>query len=577
MRWRRETGRKDSPGENDPQEEQKRNRKKEQAPLRQTLAGAYLFLILAVLPLYTQHGFTLIGEVKYLFFRNVSFLFLLLGLLAALAEREKGGSSSLTDRCAIGFGAASLLSAALSPYSATALWGFPGWHMGAVTQLLMVWGYFLISRWYERERWVERGILFSAFAVALLGLLNRYELDPFGFFDGMDWFSWNRRNLLSTVGNINWYCGCLCVTVPLLLACYWGMEGGGMGRFFAAVCAFVGTDALVLQGSASGGAALAVIYGVLFAGSLGDRERELRALELLAMLPAGCLLLTLQTRFLDQTILLPEGSGVLEVVMAPVWLPVLLVLLLAWGGLRYAVSRGLPWYYDGGKARKYLVLFIFLALGAAATLFLLCQRSEEFWRSLGAVSWLRFDDRWGGERGFLWRRTLEVFGSGGPVRLLFGVGPDCYAELMEQGAKLAILVSGQWEGAVFENAHNEWLTMLINEGLFGTVFYLGFLGSAFVRFFARCTGRREGASLQMAGAMALAAYGTHGTFSFQQVVSTPLLFLLIGVCEASCRREKIKTEQNAKEKANRNRSVKKQSRDGKQERKRKQWKIICGR
>ena len=69
----------------------------------------------------------------------------------------------------------------------------------------------------------------------------------------MDWWDWNRRNLLSTIGNINWYCSYLAVALPLLLYCFWA--GEGWRRIPAGIGAYVGTGAMLLQGSASGYAA----------------------------------------------------------------------------------------------------------------------------------------------------------------------------------------------------------------------------------------------------------------------------------------------------------------------------------
>ena len=73
--------------------------------------------------------------------------------------------------------------------------------------------------------------------------------------------------------------------------------------------------------------------------------------------------------------------------------------------------------------------------------------------------------------------------------------------------------------------------MLVNQGILGAAAYLGFFLSAFGRFWRM----REKNRRMTAGMMAVGAYLANQFFSFGQVVSTPLIFLVIAVCENECR------------------------------------------
>ena len=75
---------------------------------------------------------------------------------------------------------------------------------------------------------------------------------------------------------------------------------------------------------------------------------------------------------------------------------------------------------------------------------------------------------------------------------------------------------------MYANAHNEWLNHLVNLGIMGTGCYLGIFASGVWRY-RRCK----------AGILALCMYGTASLTCFQQCMSTPLLFMVLGICEAS--------------------------------------------
>ena len=117
--------------------------------------------------------------------------------------------------------------------------------------------------------------------------------------------------------------------------------------------------------------------------------------------------------------------------------------------------------------------------------------------------------------------ALDSFVQGDWKQKLIGAGPDCYAEyLMSVGVSPTTSIEGYWSGAVYANAHNEWLTNLVNLGLLGTAAYLGIFVSSCKRYRG-----------MLLGLLALGMYGLHSLVSFQQVLNTPFLFLVLGICE----------------------------------------------
>ena len=144
-------------------------------------------------------------------------------MLAVLWQRIRGERTTKrmwkkTDVFMLLYLVSAIFSYGISPCREDVLLGYPGWYMGLVTQGLLVGIYFAVSRYYDGSRsiWWIAGI--TAGIVTLIGLLNRLDIDVLGTFRGMENGEWNRTQLLSTIGNNNWYAGYISVTAGISLA-----------------------------------------------------------------------------------------------------------------------------------------------------------------------------------------------------------------------------------------------------------------------------------------------------------------------------------------------------------------------
>lgn len=98
------------------------------------------------------------------------------------------------------------------------------------------------------------------------------------------------------------------------------------------------------------------------------------------------------------------------------------------------------------------------------------------------------------------------------------------------------MVSGQWEGAVFANAHNEWLNILVTGGVAGLICYCGIFASAFALFWKN----QKRKPLLVLGMMMAAGYCAYGLVSFQQIVTAPAVFVIFGMLEGERQCEGLK-------------------------------------
>ncbi|MCD8131248.1 MAG: O-antigen ligase family protein [Lachnospiraceae bacterium] len=502
------------------------------------LITVYLLLILAVLPLYMQDGLVSIGSAKYYFFRDRTLLFVVLISICSVfcfkAYKADKIKLSVLDIAVLSFAAVSFLSFLCSDDKQTALWGFDGWYMGLISQLLFVWIYFAVSRWYDGEEyiWMIAGI--AAGVVFLLGILNRMNMDPLGIYEGISNWEWNHNHLLSTIGHYNWHCGYASVTAGISL--YYGYAGKGLARALGLLGAFLTFATLVSQGSEAAYPVLLVLMLILLFVSLNNRESLIRFLLVSMLLPAACIFWQLMEQFSPMELNLIEDGSMDGFLFFKGW-PVILALCAAlyFIELFREKSRKKDYAADG-RLKKYAFAAVMIMAVLGVAVLIACQLSDDFWQLLGGSSLLRFSYGWGNSRGGLWYMAFFGWLSGGLKELLAGVGPDCFSNLIYSAFDVDYYVadSGQ-AGELFANAHNEWLNMLVNEGVLGAVAY----ASVFVCAFRRIWKYKASKGILLAALLALGGYMINGVFSFQQAVSTPLVFAVLGMAEADIRRGNI--------------------------------------
>lgn len=484
------------------------------------VCNLYMIVVFAIVPLYMKEGYWRIGDVKYDIYRDASLVCFgislpvaAVGAVFALIKRK--WKLSRMDICMLLYAAANVISFLGSRYRSTAWSGYREWYMGLLTQLLLVCGYFLVSRCWQGGRaavWCGQAALL---AVGLLGIVNRLKIDPFGWFVGRNSMDWEYNHMLSTVGNINWLCGYLCVGVPLAVAGYLQAERK-WERIFLYASSLAGTLLLFIQGSDSGLLAFAAGGALLLVYAAGKQEYVRRVEWLLAGLLISFLGMTVGIRIRDSRYCFPyEDKSHVIMSWWWIWIPILLLLL------RSLYRRKAAGFALLGKFRRQAFVFMCCMISAGVLLGMILLL-------MGKIEYT-----WGSGRGGLWTLALYSFQKGDWWQKLFGVGPDCYAEYVYTHFDTSKYIQqlGRWANSIFTNAHNEWLNQLVNTGLTGLAAYMGIFAAGFLRYGRRC----EKESFFYLGVMALAMYFVNSMVSFQQVLNAPMLFLILGMCENRCR------------------------------------------
>lgn len=491
--------------------------------------AATLIVMCVAVSFYAKEGYNQIGNAKFTAYRTVLtigfFLFLTLGAayLVFFLRQKKEWKLSVTDCCVLAYLFFVTIAVFSGGFYEEALWGSFGWNMGWMSQLSFVLIYLALSRFGTYYRVILAAFCGSAFVVFSIAVLHRMQIDPVGFYDGLQ--GYQTAQFLSTMGQATWYASYLAVALPVGIAVFLFSEKSAL-RVLGGIYTAVGFASLVTQNSDSAYFALAGFMLVFFWVCLEKRETLNRFLEVCTLFFAAGKTMhflmrihpnpDLEYDFVTNMIL----NGNITWILLGLCL-FLTVFLYSRRNRSYSAVRIL-W------VRRMVIAGVAAALIAAVSFIFLQTKGllrGRLGETLGAVSYFNWNDDWGNGRGRIWGFSVRVFAGESLMHKLFGVGPDCFSSYVETfHAEEARLL---WGDKVLTNAHNEWLTTLIGTGILGALAYIGIFVTA-----VRRNLRAWQQDFLLVGVTAsVVSYMAYNFFCYQQVCCTPFVFMLLGMGE----------------------------------------------
>ena len=466
-------------------------------------------------------------------------------------------SKHITVIFAVCYTFAIILSYFFSNYKEAVLYGTKGWYMGFVFQMIVLIFFFILAG--SARKWKEEilGIpiimmLVVSTVVFILGILNRYGINPLHLENKGPQF-------ISTIGNINWYCGYWSVVFPIGLALFCTlkkntkkfMQGKEVDeettfegvtknnvedivlywikKSLLAVYIVIGYMAGITQGSDTGIVVICMILIMLGFVSIRKKEYAENFLEVIMML---CIILKIlaliqylypeKNTYASEIFLWLIGTDI-------VWL-VLVVAGIVYGVLKTAKgSRHFPIYVKGWRI---LSGILFLLLVGAILLVIFNTIYPGKIPQLNENTIFTFNNAWGNARGGTWTIGIWTWLSQNNLHKLFGVGPDGMEAYLYSGMNEELL---QYTRNIFgdvrlTNAHGEWITLLVNTGLFGTLSFIGMVVTAIWRFL------KSKNAIAIACGMSIFAYTIHNLFSFQQIMNVTHFFVVLAIGECVIRK-----------------------------------------
>lgn len=510
----------------------------------------YLAVIAGILPFYYTQGYGYIGSDKARFFKTFGFPLLTVGLaglviylglsLAEFLKEKKGkeflrwikGELSLTDIFALCYALVVIVSYLSTPYKETAWYGYEKWPNGLLPHVMVVISYFLLSRFMLGHEYFIGLVRKVAVVVFVLAIMDRLGIRPLKMEHASQWF-------LSTIGNINWFCGYWSVVAWIPVISYWNREvrTDKRNRGYLICDGLLATIALftaLIQGSDSGVLSFLVIFLVLFCLSAENGDRMQRLFELLIMTCGACVLGFIGDKIWVAEEVFPGQIVTLTVRTVLPWLAGMVLTLVYYFIRKQNMTGQFPqkFFVTVRKYLHWILLTGFVLYLVILTINTLLPSGLGPFAQRGLFT---FDKMWAAQRGGTWKAAFITWGDQDLWHKLVGVGPDGMWEYISSGvnASLMEMVSTQFGNQRLLNAHGEWITNLVNLGVLGAVSFAGIMVS-FI-----CRGMKRGKKNAVFYLFALIAlsYTVNNIFSFQTTMNISHIFIMMGVGESLLRKE----------------------------------------
>ena len=510
-------------------------KKTKNSTIQNYIVALYLFIMFCIYPLYVKDGYYNISGDKALFLiytvmaaSGVFVLFLIVECCKKFSKKKRHDTFlipwkdiSISEKLLLLYMAFMLVAYLCSGNMAELLWGTTGWFLGFGTLLLLFTTVFMISRLWDGKEWILYGAIVVSALVFMLGVCNRFSFYPVVIEPVF-------QTLISTIGNINWFCGYLAVIAPI-----------GVGMFIFSETErnkkpvkkyLLGAYAVLtfVTGFAQGSDSVFLWFGAFFFFMLWVALEKQTGLK-------NWLLLLIMWALSAQIIrvlkyLMPERYNYIDIFLTDnsltIWIAVLAV--AAYIGLSMTVWKSGGFELQS-KGKKIIRISMIAALVAAIGL---CLGISIYNTNVGIPilednNLFVLDESWGTDRCANMKASLIIYSEMSWWQKLIGVGPDGFNHFAYSNPVSANYLLGYYNDGELTNAHCELLTNLVNAGILGLLTYVGI----FVTFIVRCMKRGKEKPVLFLFAACVICYFVHNMVSFAQVMNFPFLFLILGLGE----------------------------------------------
>ncbi len=380
---------------------------------------------------------------------------------------------------------------------------------GLMTHLCYLLVFLMMSLFPPKMRVVLQAAAAALTLFCLLVAVQYTGVNPLGFYPE-GYSIYRNYEFQGTIGNIDMVSGYLCLVMPLLLGSFATREKGGWYLLGAGALGALLAFCIEVQ---SGLLALLLFCGLLVL--LGLRQPARRWRICLAL--AGVAL----AYGLRGVLFLPWLDSAATREAQPVRLVLSLKALVGCSAAGAMVALAFLFRRHPGKAVPWkLILCLLLAcalLGVTVLAWLPIPQGAGFLWEMHECLKGRAQDSFGSWRVGAWRHSLAMAAES-PI---FGNGPDTFYYALHD----RLQATGDTLGENFDSPHNEYLAILVNNGVPALLLYLALLAVLLLACF-----RRD----QWAAGSAIACFALQGLFSFSICLVTPMFWAVLGMAAAQC-------------------------------------------
>lgn len=497
------------------------------------ILGIYVLFIGIGVPLIVKNRYFDILVVKYYFYSlSTILMFLLVLVCSAITGKERVvtyfkkfsikdflKNMSIADYSVIIFILVAIISTFTSEYFYESFWGNEGRFTGLFLLSLYVISYFCVSRFWIYKSYYINLIMLTGILVCLFGISDYFRLDIFGFKAPMA--PQQKDIFTSTIGNINTYTAYVGIIVAITTVLF-ATSKKNKNMVFYYICMVISFFAIIMGVSDNAYLSLAVLFAFLPIYLFEKKNGVLRYLIVLATFFSVIQCIEwINVLFMDRVLGIDSvfnlviGFGGLHFLVIGLW-----VLAITLYILNNKTKLGQMEY---GKVLRYIWLGIMcVILLAVVYAFYDCNTSGDVNKYGKLSTYFLFDDEWGTHRGYIWRNVMECYNKFSPWKKFFGYGPETCGILLLQKT-----VGNKYD-ELFDNAHNEYLQILITMGLAGLTSYIVFI----LALIKRCFSFKKNDPYIIAIAFGIICYSVQAFVNLNVPIVTPVFWLILALSAA---------------------------------------------
>ena len=507
--------------------------------MRNAMVNYYLLVMFTFFEMFLTNQYARARTDKFILFIVLSSILILSTIAISLTyhfdknipdcqkviEHKPIFSLSSTDVAFLCFFIFASCSTLLSDYKLNSLLGNAGRDNGLVLIFLYISVYFIVSRFYYFKSYVLYAFMISGCIISALAILHFFYVDPLGIFNGYG--EDVVKDFGTTIGNKNTIASYMCIFLPVATALFVLIKGT-VSKIICCISIALAYMGLLVSGSNSGYIgffAMLFFMAIVFVSKASYLTEFLKAI--VTMLLSGVILRIVFSFFEKSKGFEAIGE---KLVHSNVVIFVALGLILVIAVMHmFKDSENLTQKWPKNILRGTIITFGVLAVIAFFSL-MYHYSVVDTKTDIGALSQiLRFDDRWGTHRGFMWINGVKDFLSEGLLYQLFGSGCDTFFYVFEPHfAEL----SSRFHNSSTNTIHCEYLNYLITQGWLGLLSYLGIILTCVFRALKNSKSNE----LSLIFVFPVIAYCAQAVVNIYQPITTPFLIIFIALCECLSRK-----------------------------------------
>lgn len=497
------------------------------------LVNIYVCFVMAFYPLIFHNGYYDIVTSKFYVYVIVTGLFILGELVIFAAKKifsqncnegEKRHNVHMADIFMIIFLVVNVLSVIFSENSRYAITGASGRNVGLITVVMMCLSYFIISLKVKINDTFYYLLTLGSSIISGIAIFQFIGIDILGFYEGLTYSQ--RITYISSIGHVDIFTTYFSITIPILFLKYMWEEKKTKKYIYLIglvlnICGMMTgqcDSAYIILG-------MSLIVTLYFAKGKLDISKFLFPL-VISMIWTRFLLL-INCKMSEPRKL----SIITDKIFSNIMCVIIILLFMASITVKIVNKKNTEKQNEKNSSsdRRNIVSIIFLMLTIFyLTVIMIFSTVLKDVKLSNYEDILRFSDSYGSYRGYIWKIVVKDYVGLDVKKKLIGVGTDSVMPHFEDkyGTDMYRVT-----GAYYDNAHNEYLQYLITNGFLGLFSYGAMVICLLVdkENKENKEDKEDESDNSMMARGAVFCYLVQAVIGINQVVTTPLLFILFSV------------------------------------------------